>query len=178
MNVTKLNRARRKLALQITEDIERWIARHNGVLDVDEAAKDIAYLISDTRAEAQAEFEEFHKSLDRLKETAQKPSLYRELCTALELDGCSVTVVLKAAIKAVEDRKQLREVLRDVQWVTTMDGMGSSSYPTCVGCGVHSCGTMSTQPHLSECKIEAALHPKATKSKRDQPQADEVRSGR
>ena len=55
--------------------------------------------------------------------------------------------------------KRLRNALRDVQWESIAGRPGTSSYPTCVGCGIVSHGALSTPPHESNCIIEAALNP-------------------
>ncbi len=52
---------------------------------------------------------------------------------------------------------RLEEVLRGVQWQTISGGQGSSAYPTCVGCGVQSFGTLSTEPHATDCPIDNVL---------------------
>ncbi len=51
----------------------------------------------------------------------------------------------------------LIEALREVQWRDIASGMGSSAYPTCVGCGAKSFGALNTQPHDEDCPIEKAL---------------------
>ena len=64
---------------------------------------------------------------------------------------------------------QLREALHDVQWKTICGGQGQSAYPTCVGCGIVSHGTLSTPPHKEDCPIETALRPKASEVAEAEP---------
>lgn len=68
------------------------------------------------------------------------------------------------ASNAAAEVVRLREALRDIQWKTICGGMGQSSYPTCVGCGIVSHGTFSTPPHQEDCPIETALRPKAAEA--------------
>lgn len=52
------------------------------------------------------------------------------------------------------------EVLRELQWQEMSGRPGTSAYPTCIGCGVQSYGSLSTQPHGPDCLVEAVLNPK------------------
>ena len=56
-----------------------------------------------------------------------------------------------------EEIKQLRDTLREVQWMTITKGAGMSAWLTCVGCGISLHGSLSTPPHKAGCVIEAAL---------------------
>ena len=108
MKVTALNRARRKLALEIVEYLERWIARHDGVLDVDEAAAEVSCLIPDTRAEVQADMDALDKTAEQDRGASPQQSLFGVLRAALRLDGCGVASVLKSAKEAVDQRDELK----------------------------------------------------------------------
>jgi len=63
-----------------------------------------------------------------------------------------------------EEVERLQAALRAVQWKTMPGRMGTSAYPTCVGCGAKSHGALSAPQHSPDCKIENALCPK-TKGK-------------
>lgn len=65
----------------------------------------------------------------------------------------------------VREIERLQAALRDVQWKTMSGRMGTSAYPTCVGCGAKSHGALSAQQHSPDCKIENALRPKTKTGK-------------
>ena len=108
MAITELNRARRKLALEIAEAVDWWWA-HCGVFDPDECAENvIAPLIPDTRVEAQAELDALEQSMPETGQREFGPSAFGELRDVLRLDGLGIHAVLKSAKEAVEERNRLR----------------------------------------------------------------------
>ncbi len=56
-----------------------------------------------------------------------------------------------------DEVERLRETLKSVQWRTISGSSGQSAYPTCIGCGIVSHGSLSTPPHNDDCVIEQAL---------------------
>ncbi len=83
----------------------------------------------------------------------------------LELESVDCEHRAKVFSGRGKEIKQLREALSNVQWKNICGGQGQSSYPTCVGCGIVSHGSLSTPPHEHNCVIENALRPAAEAEK-------------